>query len=137
MTHTEMIIALKTYLSANVPAAITAAGLTAFDDYLDTPPNNDSRRQTCAYLAEGSNIVTQRTEAFIIQFQLAREMRPDKYLSVLWPLILAMPPEMIGMQSLEDATHSTWYPGEIGSTAFLLIEVRYISDLDSQQWEDS
>jgi hypothetical protein len=131
-----MVTALKNYLSANAPAVITAAGLTAFDDYLDTPPNNNERRQACSYLAEGSNIVTQATESFIINFQLARETRPDKYLSVLWPLILAMPPETIGMQSLEDATHSTWYPGEIGSTAFLLIEVRYTSDLDDCQWED-
>lgn len=126
MTQSQMLDKIKTLLEDNIPAVLTVASLDDFDDYLDEPPSDMEKKQLAVYLAEGSNKTDSGGESFLIQAQLPKIFRPDKYLSAMWGKIKEiLDPSLLGFTSKE-MSHITWYPSETnGAASFIYIEISF------------
>lgn len=131
MTQSAMITTIKTYLSAKVPPALSLAGLVGVDDFLEYPPDESDAIQIGTYLAEGAAAIATKSESFIVKCNLAGQIRPDQYLSILWPILLDFDPSSIGFIDRE-AAHITYYPGERGqgSTALIFFEIHFTAPCD-------
>lgn len=137
-TPGECLENIKDYFSVNLPPVLAEAGLTAFDDYLDTPPNNDEALQCCVYLAEGSDALNSTNFACLIQAQLYQIDSPKEHLGQMWELAQKYNPGCLGFTD-RNLTWQTWYPGEQGDgygSSFVLIEFQLTRENDDCYLDD-
>jgi len=132
MKASAMIKTIKRYFESRVPGALSAAGLTLLNDFLETPPTNDSLLQMGVYGAEGADNVNNSRDAFIVQVQLPGQTSPIPYLDEIWPILLKFDPVLVG-HTTKEASYQVWYPGELGDGyggSFVFFEMEFSNDND-------
>ena len=87
METSERLIVIRDFLADKLPplfGAVAPTPLPDFERYIDEPPFNVDDRELAVYMAEGSWDDQMETESFVLQAQLPKETRPDKYNSIIW-----------------------------------------------------
>lgn len=138
LKQSEILANVKDYFDIKLPPKLTEAGLTAFDDYLDTPPDAEDRIQFSVYLAEGQDNVSDKHDTFLIQAQLYSIINPTPHLDCIWELVQDFPPSCAGYNT-KNMTWQTWYPAEQGDGyggSFVIIELQLSKENDDCYLDD-
>ena len=136
--QSEILANIKDYFAIKLPPKLTAAGLLAFEDYLDRPPTSDEKRQFAVYLAEGADAVNDKRDSVLIRAQLYRQPDPVPYLDAIWELVEDYSPECLGYNT-KNMTWLTWYAGEEGNAyggSQVVIELQLSKENDDCYLDD-
>jgi hypothetical protein len=119
-------------LEDRLPAALTAASLDDFQDYIQGTPNDQDRRQICCYYAFGSHTGDQRSRSFVIDIQLPGVLDYESnYLTAISEVIEQYITADLVQMVDRDEIQEQQFPIEPGDgSTFVLYVVRFSEDLD-------
>jgi len=128
---------LKTYFSTNVPAVLVTNGLKPIEKFLSEPCDASQQRQLAVYPSDGDDTETMVNDGYVVVLQLPGEQNPQKWNSVIYPIVRKFDPKLVGYTS-KQTSHSTWFPGESddgGGGSFVIFEMKFSRINDSCDME--
>ena len=132
MTPIEKTTAIRDLLSANLPALLSSAGLSDFDEYRNKTPKKADDKELCVYIVSDSDNEETQDFTVLIQAQLYQSDQDQEYHSVIYPYLTEnLTGDIVGDMQRQSIVGDIWpmEPGS-GAAAFLFYEVSFFTDID-------
>ena len=131
MSQLPYLTAIKTEITNKLPALLTAAGISAMDEYVIGGPTDEEFLSVGCYLGPGDKDDLIDSFNPVVQMQLRSVNYVDslKYYDVLYNLLNDIDPKTISMTSLNRLSVTEYPPDETGTSIYLFF-VQYRKDLD-------
>lgn len=131
-TAKEIATIIKNSLAANLPTALTNAGLLDFDEYKVGSPADADNRILGVYMAPEKYTVNERLVIMVVHVQLPGILDFDQeYHSVIWDTILKnINADLVGMESIDDFTADPFPVEPRDSSTMNMYVLSFTSSLD-------